>query len=425
MIDINFLRENTSQAVEKLSLRGFHFNSKLFLELEEERKKIQIKTQELQEVRNQLSKKIGVEKSLLKNTDDLMREVSKTSADLKMIEIQLHEVQQKINDYLMEIPNLPHPTVPIGKNEADNIVIREVGSKKKFDFEVKDHVDVASKLGLDFDLGSKLSGSRFTLMRNQIARLHRAIGQFMLDVQVNEHGYEECYTPFLVNADSLVGTGQLPKFEEDLFLTKKGENDLLYLIPTGEVPLTNIVRNSIQEEGDLPIKLTTLTPCFRSEAGSYGKDTRGMIRQHQFEKVEMVQITHPDKSYKALEEMVNHAENILTKLELPYRVVSLCSGDMGFSASKTYDLEVWLPSQNVYREISSVSNCESFQARRMMARFKDDSKKNKLVHTLNGSGLAVGRALVAVIENNQTKEGYINIPSALVSYMNGLKVIKI
>ncbi|MBL6726802.1 MAG: serine--tRNA ligase, partial [Methylophilaceae bacterium] len=245
MIDINFLRENTSQAVEKLSLRGFHFNSKLFLELEEERKKIQIKTQELQEVRNQLSKKIGVEKSLLKNTDDLMREVSKTSADLKMIEIQLHEVQQKINDYLMEIPNLPHPTVPIGKNEADNIVIREVGSKKKFDFEVKDHVDVASKLGLDFDLGSKLSGSRFTLMRNQIARLHRAIGQFMLDVQVNEHGYEECYTPYLVNTDSLVGTGQLPKFEEDLFLTKKGENDLLYLIPTGEVPLTNIVRNSI------------------------------------------------------------------------------------------------------------------------------------------------------------------------------------
>ncbi|MBL6790701.1 MAG: serine--tRNA ligase, partial [Methylophilaceae bacterium] len=340
-------------------------------------------------------------------------------------EIQLHEVQQKINDYLMEIPNLPHPTVPIGKNEADNIVIREVGSKKKFDFEVKDHVDVASKLGLDFDLGSKLSGSRFTLMRNQIARLHRAIGQFMLDVQVNEHGYEECYTPYLVNTDSLVGTGQLPKFEEDLFLTKKGENDLLYLIPTGEVPLTNIVRNSIQEEGDLPIKLTTLTPCFRSEAGSYGKDTRGMIRQHQFEKVEMVQITHPDQSYTALEEMVNHAENILTKLELPYRVVSLCSGDMGFSASKTYDLEVWLPSQNVYREISSVSNCESFQARRMMARFKDDSKKNKLVHTLNGSGLAVGRALVAVIENNQTKEGYINIPSALVSYMNGLKVIKI
>lgn len=424
MIDINLLRETLDEVVKKLKSRGYEFDTKFFINLEKDRKSFQIKTQELQEMRNQLSKNIGVEKSQGKNIDELMAKVSDISADLKKFEISLNETQLKLNNYLLGIPNIPHDSVPFGRNEKDNIVVREIGKKKTFNFEVKDHVDVASKYGLDFDLGTKLSGSRFTLMRSQIARLHRAIGQFMLDVQVNEHGYEECYTPFLVNPESLIGTGQLPKFEEDLFVTKRGENDLLYLIPTGEVPLTNIVRDSIQNIDDLPIKLTALTPCFRSEAGSYGKDTRGMIRQHQFEKVEMVQITHPDQSYEALEEMVSHAENILTKLDLPYRVVTLCTGDMGFGAAKTYDLEVWLPSQNTYREISSVSNCESFQARRMMARFKDENKKNTLLHTLNGSGLAVGRALVAIIENNQTKEGTINIPTALVPYMNGQQVIQ-
>ena len=424
MIDINLLRDTLDEVVKKLKSRGYEFDTKFFINLEKDRKSFQIKTQELQEMRNQLSKNIGVEKSQGKNIDELMAKVSDISADLKKFEISLNETQLKLNNYLLGIPNIPHDSVPLGRNEKDNIVVREIGKKKTFNFEVKDHVDVASQYGLDFDLGTKLSGSRFTLMRSQIARLHRAIGQFMLDVQVNEHGYEECYTPFLVNPESLIGTGQLPKFEEDLFVTKRGENDLLYLIPTGEVPLTNIVRDSIQNIDDLPIKLTALTPCFRSEAGSYGKDTRGMIRQHQFEKVEMVQITHPDQSYEALEEMVRHAENILTKLDLPYRVVTLCTGDMGFGAAKTYDLEVWLPSQNTYREISSVSNCESFQARRMMARFKDENKKNTLLHTLNGSGLAVGRALVAIIENNQTKEGTINIPTALVPYMNGQQVIQ-
>lgn len=423
MIDINLLRENIDQVVSQLESRGYEFNSKLFISLEDERKKLQIKTQELQETRNQLSKKIGIEKSQGKNTDDLMSKVSDASKELKEFESKLNEIQIKLNDYLLEVPNLPHSSVPKGINENDNVVVREKGLKKKFDFEVRDHVDVAYPHGLDFELGSKLSGSRFTIMRNQIARLHRAIGQFMIDIQTNEHGYEECYTPYLVNAESLIGTGQLPKFEEDLFSTKRSEDDYLYLIPTGEVPLTNIVRDSIQNIDELPIKLTALTPCFRSEAGSYGKDTRGMIRQHQFEKVEMVQITQPEKSYEALEEMVQNAENILSKLELPYRVVTLCTGDMGFGAAKTYDLEVWLPSQEMYREISSVSNCESFQSRRMMARFKDKDKKNKLLHTLNGSGLAVGRTLVAVIENNQTKEGNISIPPALVPYMNGQKLI--
>ncbi|KRP06251.1 MAG: serine--tRNA ligase, partial [Methylophilales bacterium BACL14 MAG-120920-bin58] len=278
--------------------------------------------------------------------------------------------------------------------------------------------------GLDFDLGAKLSGARFVVMRKDIARLHRAIGQFMIDTQVSEHGYEECYTPFLVNEDSLIGTGQLPKFSDDLFITKKGNSDeFLYLIPTGEVTLTNFVRDVILSNDQLPLKLTALTPCFRSEAGSYGKDTKGMIRQHQFEKVEMVQITHPDKSYEALEDMVSHAENILKKLELPYRVVLLCKGDMGFGAAKTFDIEVWIPSQECYREISSISNCEDFQARRLKARFKDIDGKNKLLHTLNGSGLAVGRTLVAIIENNQLENGDIQIPTALINYMGGLKVI--
>jgi len=425
MIDINLLRDDLAAVEKKLSTRGFNFDSKLFSSLETQRKELQVKTQELQESRNQLSKQIGNEKSKGGDTTVIMNEVSKVSSDLKDLETNLLKIQNELQDYLLTVPNLPHDSVPVGKNENDNQVVKESGAIKTYDFEVKDHVDVGFSHGLDFDLGVKLSGARFTFMRGAIARLHRAIAQFMLDTQINDHGYEECYTPFLVNADSLLGTGQLPKFEEDLFSTSRGDDDRLFLIPTGEVPLTNLARDLIVHEKELPIKLTALTPCFRSEAGSYGKDTRGMIRQHQFEKVEMVQIAHPDHSYKALDEMVQHAENILSKLELPYRVVSLCTGDMGFGASKTYDLEVWLPSQQTYREISSVSNCEAFQSRRMKARFKDSNKKNHLLHTLNGSGLAVGRALVAILENYQESNGDIGIPKVLQAYMGGIQKISI
>lgn len=425
MIDINLLRDDLAAVEKKLSTRGFNFDSKLFSSLETQRKGLQVKTQELQESRNQLSKQIGIQKSKGGDTTDIMNEVTKVSSDLKDLETNLLKIQNELQDYLLTVPNLPHDSVPVGKNENDNQVVKESGTIKTYDFEVKDHVDVGFSHGLDFDLGAKLSGARFTFMRGAIARLHRAIAQFMLDTQINDHGYEECYTPFLVNADSLLGTGQLPKFEEDLFSTSKGDDDRLFLIPTGEVPLTNLARDLIVDEKELPIKLTALTPCFRSEAGSYGKDTRGMIRQHQFEKVEMVQIVHPDHSYKALDEMVQHAENILSKLELPYRVVSLCTGDMGFGASKTYDLEVWLPSQQTYREISSVSNCEAFQSRRMKARFKDSNKKNHLLHTLNGSGLAVGRALVAILENYQESNGDIAIPTVLQAYMGGIQKISI
>jgi seryl-tRNA synthetase len=329
--------------------------------------------------------------------------------------------------FLQSIPNLPHESVPVGKSEEDNVEVRKVGTPRSFDFEVKDHVDVGAALGLDFDTGAKLAGARFTFMKGPMAKLHRALAQFMLDVQTEEHGYSECYTPYIVNADTLLGTGQLPKFEADLFAAKKGgqegESEALYLIPTSEVTLTNTVRDEIVAAEDLPIKLTGHTPCFRSEAGSYGRDTRGMIRQHQFDKVEMVQIVHPEKSYEALEEMVGHAEAILQKLGLPYRVVSLCTGDMGFGAAKTYDLEVWLPAQNAYREISSVSNCEAFQARRMQARFRSGQGKPELVHTLNGSGLAVGRTLVAVLENYQNADGSVTIPEVLRPYMGGLEKI--
>ena len=329
------------------------------------------------------------------------------------------------------VPNLPHESVPVGSDESGNVEVRRWGTPATFSFEVKDHVDVGTPLGLDFDMGVKLSGSRFTVMKGQIARLHRALSQFMLDVQTQEHGYTECYVPYAVNADSLKGTGQLPKFEGDLFAAKKGgqdgepvpDNAALYLIPTSEVPLTNFVRDVVVPEADLPIKLTAHTPCFRYEAGSYGRDTRGMIRQHQFDKVEMVQITHPDKSYEALDEMTGHAEAVLRKLGLPYRVMALCTGDMGFGASRTHDLEVWLPAQNTYREISSVSNCEAFQARRLQARFKNAQGKNELVHTLNGSGLAVGRTLVAVLENYQQADGSVTIPEALRPYMGGVAVL--
>ena len=424
MIDINELRNEIDGVDLRLRSRGFVFDKELFVELEKQRKVHQINAQDLQEKRNDISKKIGIEKSKGNNAEKLMTDVAQINESLKNKNNALYSIQNKIQDYLLNVPNLPHKSVPHGLSEASNMVVKEVGDKKIFDFEVKDHVDLGQRLGLDFDMGSKLSGSRFAVIRSKLALLHRALGQFMLDTHTQDHGYEECYTPYLVNNESLLGTGQLPKFEEDLFITKKGgSEDSLYLIPTGEVPLTNFVRDTIVDKNDLPMKLTALTPCFRSEAGSYGKDTKGMIRQHQFDKVELVQITHPDKSYEALEEMLGHAESIMQKLNLPYRVVSLCSGDMGFGAAKTFDIEVWVPSQNSYREISSVSNCEAFQARRLMARFRDDDKKNKYLHTLNGSGVAVGRAMVAIMENYQLKNGDIQVPEALIPYMGGVEVI--
>jgi len=424
MIDINELRNEIDEVDLRLRSRGFVFDKELFVELEKQRKVHQINAQDLQEKRNDISKKIGIEKSKGNNAEKLMTDVAQINESLKNQNNALYSIQNKIQDYLLNVPNLPHKSVPHGLSEASNMVVKEVGDKKIFDFEVKDHVDLGQRLGLDFDMGSKLSGSRFAVIRSKLALLHRALGQFMLDTHTQDHGYEECYTPYLVNNESLLGTGQLPKFEEDLFITKKGgSEDSLYLIPTGEVPLTNFVRDTIVDKNDLPMKLTALTPCFRSEAGSYGKDTKGMIRQHQFDKVELVQITHPDKSYEALEEMLGHAESIMQKLNLPYQVVSLCSGDMGFGAAKTFDIEVWVPSQNSYREISSVSNCESFQARRLMARFRDDDKKNKYLHTLNGSGVAVGRAMVAIMENYQLKNGDIQVPEVLIPYMGGVEVI--
>jgi seryl-tRNA synthetase len=424
MIDINELRNEIDEVDLRLRSRGFVFDKELFVELEKQRKVHQINAQDLQEKRNDISKKIGIEKSKGNNAEKLMTDVAQINESLKNQNNALYSIQNKIQDYLLNVPNLPHKSVPHGLSEASNMVVKEVGDKKIFDFEVKDHVDLGQRLGLDFDMGSKLSGSRFAVIRSKLALLHRALGQFMLDTHTQDHGYEECYTPYLVNNESLLGTGQLPKFEEDLFITKKGgSEDSLYLIPTGEVPLTNFVRDTIVDKNDLPMKLTALTPCFRSEAGSYGKDTKGMIRQHQFDKVELVQITHPDKSYEALEEMLGHAESIMQKLNLPYQVVSLCSGDMGFGAAKTFDIEVWVPSQNSYREISSVSNCEAFQARRLMARFRDDDKKNKYLHTLNGSGVAVGRAMVAIMENYQLENGDIQVPEVLIPYMGGVEVI--
>ena len=419
MIDINLLREDSKVIANLLKERGFDLDIKKYESLEKDRKVIQVKTQELQGQRNQFSKNIGIEKGKGNDASDLMTQVNIIAETLKELENQLVIIQTSLNQFLLNIPNIPHGSVPNGSSEKDNLVVKEFGKPQNFSFEIKDHVDVGLNHGLDFELGSTLSGARFVAMKGGMAKLHRAIGQMMLDVQTQEHGYEECYTPYLVNEESLIGTGQLPKFSEDLFKISKGDDDSLYLIPTGEVPLTNFVRDTIVNENDLPLKFTAHTPCFRSEAGSYGKDTRGMIRQHQFDKVEMVQISHPDSSYNILDEMVTHAENILQKLELPYRVVSLCKGDMGFGAAKTFDIEVWLPSQNTYREISSISNCEDFQARRLKARYKDADGKNKFLHTLNGSGLAVGRTLVAILENYQKENGDITIPKALVSYMGG------
>jgi seryl-tRNA synthetase len=430
MLDTTLLRKDLAGVVAALQKRK---NPQLFLDvdkftqLDAERKTIQVRTEELQAKRNSLSKSIGMLKAKGESTDAVMADVATYKTELEAGEIRTAAIVADLNAMMMTLPNLPHESVAVGSDESGNVEVRKWGSIRKFDFEVKDHVDVGTPLGLDFDTGAKLSGARFTLMRGPIARLHRALAQFMLDVQTTEHGYTECYTPYVVNADTLRGTGQLPKFEEDLFAVKKGgqegEGEALYLIPTSEVTLTNTVAGTLLQESDLPIKLTAHSPCFRSEAGSHGRDTRGMIRQHQFDKVEMVQIVHPDKSYEALEQMTGHAEAILQKLGLPYRVMALCTGDMGFTAAKTYDLEVWLPAQNTYREISSISNCEAFQARRMQARFKNAQGKNELVHTLNGSGLAVGRTLVAVLENYQNADGSVTVPEALKSYMGGVTTI--
>jgi seryl-tRNA synthetase len=424
MIDIQLLRKDIEGVAARLAARKFRLDVAAFNALEAERKQIQTRTEELQSKRNTLSKQIGMLKGKGEDTSAVMAEVAGIGDELKASAERLDAVQGKLADFMLSIPNLPHESVPAGADETGNVEVRKVGTPPSFGFEVKDHVDIGAGLGLDFDIATKLTGSRFAVMKGGIARLHRALAQFMLDTHTAEHGYTECYTPYMVNADSLRGTGQLPKFEADLFAVKKGgqegEGESLYLIPTSEVPLTNTVRDEIVAADALPIRLTAHTPCFRSEAGSYGRDTRGMIRQHQFDKVEMVQIVYPENSYDALEEMVGHAENILKKLGLPYRVITLCTGDMGFGASKTYDLEVWLPAQNTYREISSVSNCEAFQARRMQARFRNAQGKPELLHTLNGSGLAVGRTLVAVLENYQQADGSVEIPEALRPYMGGL-----
>ena len=493
MLDIQQLRSHTAAVAKRLAQRGYEFDTARFNELEEKRRQLQIKVENLQATRNVLSKEIGGLRSEQKKLEkipeytpvialgligaffggpvgaslgasvgaglglitgkiinsfenkepeyivkqegvidalvqDRTASVNELKTDLEQAAADLDAVQKELDAWLLSIPNLPHESVPAGKDETENVEVRKVGTPREFDFEIKDHVDLGEPLGLDFEGGAKLSGARFTVMKGQIARLHRALAQFMLDTHTLKHGYTEHYTPYIVDDTTLQGTGQLPKFAEDLFHVTRGGDEskkTQYLIPTAEVTLTNTVADSIVAGSDLPLKLTAHSPCFRSEAGAYGKDVRGLIRQHQFDKVEMVQIVHPEKSYEALEEMVGHAENILKALELPYRVITLCTGDMGFGATKTYDLEVWVPAQNTYREISSCSNCEDFQARRMKARFKDENGKNRLVHTLNGSGLAVGRTLVAVLENHQNADGSINIPAALQPYMGGVTKLEV
>ncbi len=426
MLDIQLLRQDAAAVAAKLAQRGFVFDSAAFDALEAQRKALQMRTEELQSRRNSVSKQIGALKGQGKHAEAeaAMAEVAQIKTDLEQADADYHAVQSQIDALLLGIPNLPHESVPVGKDETENVEVRRVGTPRQFDFDIKDHVDLGEKLGLDFETAAALSGARFSLMKGPAARLHRALAQFMLDTHTRQHGYTECYTPYIVSDSTLVGTGQLPKFGEDLFHVTRGGDEsktTQYLIPTAEVTLTNTVRERILPADELPIKLTAHSPCFRSEAGSHGKDTRGLIRQHQFDKVEMVQIVHPEQSYASLEEMVGHAERILQLLELPYRVITLCTGDMGFGAAKTYDLEVWVPAQNTYREISSCSNCEDFQARRMKARFKDENGKNRLVHTLNGSGLAVGRTLVAVLENHQNADGSINIPAALRPYLGGVE----
>jgi seryl-tRNA synthetase len=425
MLDVQLIRSNLEEVATRLATRGSTIDVAAVRALEEKRKHAQIRTQELQARRNASSKQIGELKRKGGDSSVLMAQMTAVGDELKTIEAELEAIQFALTEILLTIPNLPHASVPVGTSADENVEVRRVGEPRKFAFAVKDHVDVGLGLGLlDFDTASKISGARFTLMKGPLARLHRALAQFMLDVHTTEHGYTEVYVPYLVNADSMRGTGQLPKFEDDLFSVPRADAGKLYLIPTAEVPVTNIVRDQVVAAEQLPLKFVCHSPCFRSEAGSYGKDTRGMIRQHQFDKVELVQIIEPAKSYEALESLTGHAETILRRLELPFRTVALCTGDMGFAAAKTYDIEVWLPGQNAYREISSCSNFESFQARRMQARFKTEKGKNELVHTLNGSGLAVGRALVAILENYQRADGGVDIPAVLQPYMGGLRAIE-
>lgn len=424
MLDIQQLRTNLDAVAEGLAKRGKPIDFAEFKALEAERKTLQTRTQDLQAQRNSLSKQIGMLKGKGQDASEVMAQVGALGDELKASETRLGELLDKFNAILATLPNIPDDSVPVGADETANVELKRWGTPKTFAFEVKDHTDIGEGLGqLDFATAAKISGARFSLLKGGVARLHRALAQFMLDTHTEKHGYTEVYAPYLVNAASLFGTGQLPKFEEDLFKVLRGDQDPLYLIPTAEVPVTNIVRDEILALEALPLKLVCHTPCFRSEAGSGGRDVRGMIRQHQFDKVELVQIVHPDHSAAAHEELTGHAEAILEALELPYRRVVLCSGDMGFSAAKTYDLEVWLPAQNTYREISSCSNFAAFQARRMQARFRNDKNKPELCHTLNGSGLAVGRTLVAILENNQQADGSVVVPSALRSYMGGLEVI--
>ena len=441
MLDIQTLRKDLDGVASRLAARGYSLDTAAFAAMEAERKAVQTRTEALQARRNALSKSIGQLKARGEDASAVMQEVSELAEELKAGDARTERVLAQQMAFMLTVPNLPHESVPQGASEANNQEVRrwspQGAEPQPLGFEARDHVDLGEPLGLDFAAGAKLAGARFSVMKGPIARLHRALAQFMLDVHTSEHGYTECYTPYIVNAETLRGTGQLPKFEQDLFAAKKGGQDAdpaedagdgsqagpLYLIPTSEVPLTNLVRGEILPSDALPMRLTAHTPCFRSEAGSHGRDTRGMIRQHQFDKVEMVQIVQPEASYEALEQMVGHAEKILQRLELPYRVMALCSGDMGFGATKTYDLEVWLPAQGAYREISSCSNCEAFQARRMQARFRNAQGKTELVHTLNGSGLAVGRTLVAILENHQQPDGSIRIPKALQPWMGGLERI--
>jgi seryl-tRNA synthetase len=432
MLDSKYLRGEIDYAATRLATRNFKLDVDKLNGLEEQRRELQIKTQDLQAKRNSLSKSIGIAIQKGEDVSAIKEQVKKIGEELVDVKAKQDAVLQGINTYALTVPNLPDESVPVGKDESENVVVRVVGTPRVCDFEPKDHVALGEGLGeLDFDNARKISGARFALMRGPIARLHRALAQFMLDLHTEKHGYSECYVPYLVNHDSLYGTGQLPKFAEDLFHTSldgnadgDNVNRKFCLIPTAEVPLTNIVRDTILDIKDLPLKVTAHTPCFRSEAGSAGRDTRGLIRMHQFDKVEMVQVVHPDHSWEALEQLTSDAEDVFKQLNLPYRVMALSTGDMGFSSAKTYDLEVWIPAQNTYREISSCSNCTDFQARRMQARFRDVDGKTRLVHTLNGSGLAVGRCLVAVMENYQQADGSIVVPEVLRKYMNGLEVIK-
>lgn len=426
MLDPKFLRSDIDVTAERLATRGFTLDVAHLTQLEEQRKSLQVTTEELQASRNAISKSIGQAKSRGEDVAPIMAQVGDLGSQLDAKKLELAALLEEINAIAMALPNLPDDSVPIGKDETQNVEVRRWGTPRSFEFEIKDHLDLGENLqGLDFKSAVKITGSRFIVMKGQIARLNRALGQFMLDLHTNEHGYTEAYVPLLVNEASLLGTGQLPKFGEDLFHTKPAteEGQGLSLIPTAEVPLTNLVRDTIVDEDDLPIKLTAQTACFRSEAGSYGRDTRGLIRQHQFDKVEMVQIVKPEDSMAALDALTLHAEAVLQRLELPYRIMLLCTGDMGFGSSKTFDLEVWLPAQNTYREISSCSNMKDFQARRMQARYRNGDGKPALLHTLNGSGLAVGRTLVAVLENYQNADGSITVPTVLRPYMGGLTQI--